>query len=209
MGREPPQISRQKIKGSCPRKDRRMIAELLQKSSLFSLLHRIDIDLANECRGKGCVFCGGPLHQANYERKPRGGPEDLPEAYLLRQSLCCGREGCRRRFLPPSSLFMGRRVYFGAVILVVMALRQNRPDSVLAVELRRMFGISHKTFFRWITYFRKTFPLSRQWQKLRGRVSSSVSNHQLPGSLLEYFIRYAESAEAGLVGCLRFLASGL
>jgi len=43
-----------------------MISELLQKSSLFSLLHRIDIDLANQFRLKGCPFCDGPLYQANY-----------------------------------------------------------------------------------------------------------------------------------------------
>jgi len=185
-----------------------MIAELLQKSSLFSLLHRIDTDLASQCRLKGCMFCGGPLHQANYERKPRGGPGDLPEECLVRQSLCCGREGCRRRCLPPSSLFMGKRVYFAAVILVVMALRENRPDSASAVKLRLKLGISKKTFLRWVTYFRETFPLSRQWQKLRGRVSSSVSNHQLPGSLLEHFIRSADSSKEGLVGCLQFLACG-
>lgn len=185
-----------------------MISELLQKASLFSFLHRIDTDLANQCREGGCPFCGGPLHQANYERKPRGGAEGLPDAYLVRQSLCCGREGCRKRCLPPSCLFMGRRVYWAGVILVVMALRQNRPEGASAVALMGMFGMSRKTLFRWVTYFRETFPFSTQWQKLRGRVDASVGNSELPGSLLTYFIRFAASAEEGLVCCLRFLASG-
>ncbi len=186
-----------------------MLPELLQKSSLFSLLHRIDIDLANQCRERGCPFCGGPLHQATYQRKPRGGPEGLPEEYLVRQSLCCGRENCRRRCLPASCLFMGRRVYWAGVILVVMALRQNRPESAGTGELMRMFGMTRKTIFRWISYFREVFPSSAQWQKLRGRVHSSIRDSELPGDLLRYFIRYADSAEAGLVGCLRFLATGL
>ena len=185
-----------------------MLAELLQKSSLFSLLHRIDVDLANQCRERRCPFCGGPLHQAKYERKPRGGPEGLPEECLVRQSLCCGRGDCRCRCLPPSCLFMGRRVYWAGVILVVMALRQNRAEGASASELMRMFGMSRKTLFRWMTYFREAFSCSTQWQKLRGRVHSSVTNSELPGNLLEYFIRYADSAEEGLVGCLRFLASG-
>jgi len=184
-----------------------MLPELLQKSNLFSILHRIDVDLADQCRQNKCPFCGGPLHHANYERKPRGGPEDLFNEYLVRQSLCCGREGCRRRCLPPSCLFMGRRVYFGVVILVVMALRQNRPDGASAVELKQMFGISQKTLIRWITYFREVFPFSAQWQRLRGRVHSSIGNNDLPGNLLAYFIRYADSPEDGLVACLRFLAS--
>jgi hypothetical protein len=184
-----------------------MISELLQKSRLFSLLHRIDIDLANQRRLKGCPFCDGPLYHANYERKPRGGPENLPDEYCCRQSLCCGREGCRRRCLPASCLFMGRRVYFGAVVLVIMALRQNRPVGVSADKLKDMFGISKKTIMRWSSYFREEFPLSIQWQRLRGRVHSSISNNGLPGNLLSFFIRNAASAEEGLVDCLRFLAS--
>ena len=186
-----------------------MLPELLQKSSLFSLLHRIDRDLASQCREKRCPFCGGPLNQANYERKPRGGPEDLPEEYLIRQSLCCSRENCRRRTLPASCLFMGRRVYWAGVILVIMALRQNRPNGASTIKLMRMFGISRKTLFRWIDYFREEFPISAQWQRLRGRVHASVRNSELPGGLLRYFIRYADSAEEGLVRCLRFLATGV
>lgn len=186
-----------------------MLPELLQKSSLFSLLHRIDTDLANQCRERGCPFCGGPLHKASYERKPRGGPEGLPEECLIRRSLCCGRENCRCRYLPPSCLFMGRRVYWAGVILVVMALRQNRPKSAGTLELMRMFGMSRKTLFRWISHFRETFPSSAQWQNLRGKVHASVRNSELPGDLLRYFIGYANSAKDGLVGCLRFLATGL
>ena len=184
-----------------------MIPELLQKSSLFSLLHRIDIDLANQRRLMGCPSCNGPLYQANYERKPRGGPEDLPDEYCFRQSLCCGREGCRRRCLPASCLFMGRRVYFGAVVLVVMALRQNRPVGASANKLKELFGISKKTLIRWSFYFREEFPLTAKWQQLRGRIHSSVSNNGLPGNLLSHFIGNSDSAEEGLVDCLRFLAS--
>jgi len=160
-----------------------MIPELLQKSSLFLLLYKIDTDLSNECRERGCLFCGGPMHQATYKRKPRGGPEDLPAECLIRQSLCCGRENCRRRCLPPSCLFMGRRVYWAGVILVVMALRQNRPKSAGTIELMRMFGMSRKTLFRWIGYFQEIFPSSAQWQRLRGNVHASVKNSDLPGNL--------------------------
>jgi hypothetical protein len=103
---------------------------------------------------------------------------------------------------------MGRRVYWAGVILVVMALRQNRPESASAISLMEMFGMSRKTLVRWMAYFRETFPFSTQWQKLRGRVDASVGNSELPGSLLTYFIRFADSEEEGLVSCLQFLASG-
>ena len=32
---------------------------------------------------------------ANYPRKPRGGPVDIPEEYLIRQSLCCVSGGAK------------------------------------------------------------------------------------------------------------------
>lgn len=184
-----------------------MLSELLQKTSLFNLLHRIDVDLAKKQQERGCPFCGGPLHQANYTRKPRGGPENIPDDHLIRLSLCCGRENCRRRTLPPSTLFMGRRVYWGVAIFIIMTLRQNRPDGASANKLRRMFGVSRKTLIRWIAYFRDEFPYSPQWKRLRGRVSSWVKNGDLPASLVEFFIHHWKSPEKGMVECLRALAS--
>jgi len=184
-----------------------MLPEFIQKASLFSLLHRIDRDLAKQRQECGCPYCGGPLHQANYMRKPRGGPEGIPEDCLLRLSLCCGREDCRRRSLPPSTRFMGRRVYWGCVILVVMTLRQGRPDGMSANKLKELFGVNRLTIKRWVAYFRDIFPFSAQWHRLRGRVSPSVRDNDLPGALVRFFVLNTESPEKGLTACLHFLAS--
>ena len=183
-----------------------MLPELLQKASLFSLLHRMDMDLARQHQEGGCPYCGGPLHQANYPRKPRGGPDDIPEECLIRFSLCCGREGCRCRTLPPSVRFMDRRVYWSCVILVVMTLRQDRPDGMSASKMGGLFGVTRKTLMRWASYFREVFPSSAQWQRLRGRVSPSVRDRELPGALVRFFLLNSESPEGGLISCLRFLA---
>lgn len=185
-----------------------MLPELLQRVSLFSVLHRIDKDLAEYCRQSGCPYCHGALYYASYYRKPRGGLEDIPQEYTLRFSLCCGREGCRRRVLPPSCLFMGRKVYWRAVILVVVTLRQGKPQRRSINKLQEMFSIPRKTIVRWIHYFRTAFPASSQWQRLRGLLSARVGNENLPGELLEYFLRYCSDVARGLVRCLRFLASG-
>lgn len=183
-----------------------MLTELFQRIPLFRVLRAIDVDLARKTREERCPHCGGPLHQASYRRKPRGGPETLPEEYLMRESLCCGRDGCRKRTLPPSCLFMGRRVYWGCVILVVLALRQQRPEGASAGKLQRMLGIPRKTIMRWFVYFRDEFPMSDKWQRLRGRVVPTVEDSRLPGSLLECFLETAGSEEGALVGCLGFLA---
>lgn len=186
-----------------------MIPGLIQRVSLFRLLHLIDIDLARECQLAGCPYCAGPLHQASYQRKPRGGPDGIPDECLMRLGLCCGRQECRRRTLPSSSLFMGRRVYWGCVILVVMTLKQQRPDGVSIGRLTRLFQVSRNTIKRWMAYYRDVFPSSAVWQRLRGRVSSTVRDSELPGGLVRHFLDHFGSGEEALVACLRFLAQGL
>jgi len=186
-----------------------MLPELLQKSSLFHFSIELIPILPTNAAREGALFA---------------------VAIYIKQHTSVNREAVRKASLQ-STLFdkacavgakiVGEgvyryRVYLWAdgfigsgVILVVMALRQNRPESAGTGELMRMFGMTRKTLFRWMSYFREAFPSSAQWQKLRGRVHSSIIDSELPGDLLRYFIRYADSAEAGLVGCLRFLATGL
>ena len=184
-----------------------MLSELIQKERLYSLLYQIDQDLAEEQKHKRCPYCQGPLHQGNYERKPRGGPVDLDEKFNKRRSWCCGRQGCRRRTMPPSVLFMGRRVYWGCVLLILTALRQNRVTGFSSQRLRKRFGVAGKTLKRWKGYFREAFPKSAVWQRLRGRLSVEVSNGHLPGDLLDCFLE-DQPTEERLAACLLFLARG-
>ena len=60
-----------------------MYQDLLRDAKFLSLLLHCDRDLAEEVRERGCPKCGGRLHRADYERKPRGGlaqvdPEQAP-----------------------------------------------------------------------------------------------------------------------------------
>lgn len=185
-----------------------MLPELIQKSNLFFLLYQIDLDLAKKYREKRCPFCGESLNQANYLRKPWGAPPDIPDEQKIRQSLCCSQEGCRKRTLPPSCIYMGRKKYWSAIIIVIMALRQNRYQSASCVKLMRLFNISYKTILRWRGWFRDIFPTTSQWKRLRGRISALIDSSQLPASLLDHFLQTHKSDETGLIGCLQFLASG-
>jgi len=147
---------------------RRMLLDLLQKSALFQLLHTVDVDLAEKARESGCPHCDdGVLHYARYERQPRGGPDDLPDEICIRQGLCCAT--CRRRVLPASVLFMGRRVYWGVVVLLVVALRQNREDSVSVRKLSQTLGVARSTIWEWMEWFRETFPTTAGWKSQRDR----------------------------------------
>jgi hypothetical protein len=63
---------------------------LLFDASFFSLLLRIDQDLAQQVRAGGCPWCGGMLHRASYRRKPRGGPAGLGWEHAERFSVSGG-----------------------------------------------------------------------------------------------------------------------
>jgi hypothetical protein len=183
-----------------------MISKLLLDANLFYLLYLIDLDLAERCRSLRCPYCGSALHYARYPRKPRGGPDNLPEEYLIRQSLCCSAENCRCRTLPASCLFMERRVYFKCVIVVVMALHQQRSKGASIYRLQRMFAIGHKTICRWIAYFREIFPKSLTWRCLRGQVDPKLDEEKLPGSLLSVFFKINANPQQALIACLQFLS---
>ena len=73
-----------------------MYHDLPRTARFWSFLLAIDQDLAETTRKEGCP-CGGRLHSANYLRKPRGTPVQLPQPQCLRLSFCCDRDGCRKR----------------------------------------------------------------------------------------------------------------
>lgn len=183
-----------------------MYLDTVRQATFFRALHKLDLDLAARCRQERCPFCGGPLHDGSYDRKPRGGPPGLPDEVCRRLSLCCGREVCRRRTLPPSCLFLGRKVYWAAIVLVTVALRQRRPRSASAAKLRTLFGVSWETVKRWMTYFAEVFPKSDGWKRCRGSVRASVRDTDLPAGLIELLTQTNESEETGLVRCLELLA---
>jgi len=182
--------------------------EVLNSKSLFSLLYKIDQDFAEDTKAKRCPFCGGPLHNAHYQRKPRGGPPDLQEAFEVRFSLCCGRPGCRRRVLPPSVRFWGRRVYWAPVILLVSALRQGQNPVITLERLKALCGVCRLTIKRWEYYFRELFTQSIRYRRLSGRLLPPIDPKQLPSVLLSRFDSACCEPEAALANCLRALVLG-
>lgn len=150
----------------------------------FARLEEFDRQIAESVAAAGCRHCGGPLHQGNYKRKPRGGNiAEAGEAFRLRYSLCCGREGCRKRALPPSLRFLGRRVYLEAVVLLASALALALKTLRMAGEVT---GVPARTLRRWHSWWTGAFPSSAVWTQLRARfVPPPPTESALPRSLLE------------------------
>lgn len=150
----------------------------------FASLEEFDRKTARAVAAEGCRHCGGPLYQGNYQRKPRGAQLAWAgEAFTVRHSLCCGREGCRKRALPPSLRFLGRRVYLEAVVLLAsvqaMALLTLRQASEVT-------GVPARTLRRWRGWWTETFPSSAVWTELCARfVPPPPAESALPRSLLD------------------------
>jgi hypothetical protein len=174
-------------------------SQILQSKSLFILLQKIDLEMSESACKEKCPHCGGVLHRGWYQRKPRGGPAGLEASVSIRYSLCCGEEGCRKRLLPSSVLFSGRRVYFGVVFHVVVALRQNRVGGYTVEKLKQLFDVTRSTLSRWMQYFREIFPVTPVWKLLSGRLMPPVCVEKLPASLLERFIASGENSERQLI----------
>lgn len=179
-----------------------MIEKLVGNASFIALLVMIDRALAEEAREGRCPHCGATLHWANYRRKPRGTWQDGPDLRVFRFSLCCSREGCRRRLTPPSVRFLDRKVYLGGVVVLASALAGGL-SARRKRKLRRLFGVSDRTLRRWSEWWRETFADSPFWKVARGHFRSPVDRDRLPLSLLE---RFAGALREKLQSLLRFLS---
>jgi hypothetical protein len=176
--------------------------KVLRDARFFAFLLEADREIAAEARAAGCAHCGGVLHSARFRRKPRGGPPEVGEEAELRWSFCCAEEGCRKRRTPPSLRFLGRKVYYAAVVVIVSAMRQGATPARMR-KLREMLGVSRRTVARWRTWWQTTFAESRFWRRSKAALMPPVETMRLPASLWERF--GGSDEEARLVALLRFL----
>ena len=180
-----------------------MYHDLPRSARFWSFLFAIDKDLAEKTRTNACP-CGGRLHCANYLRKPRGTLLQLPELQRLRLSFCCDREGCRKRVTPPSVRFLGPKVYLGAIVILISAMRQGpTPRRVRALSAR--FGVDRRTIARWQVFWREHLPQTPFWKIARARLTPVVKIVTLPYSLVDAFLRH-RPPDVGWTRLLRFLS---
>ena len=147
-----------------------MYQAVLADAKFHEQLLVFDRDLAASARAARCWLCGGALHSASYDRKPRGCPGGLGQEYAERFSFCCAVDGCRKRTTPPSLRFLGRHVYLATVVTLISALMLGTTPSRLA-RLSVVPGLDRRTLARWRAWWRSTFyrqPLRGGRQGRRG-----------------------------------------
>ena len=175
-----------------------MCLELLQDARLYDYLLAIDRELALRARRGDCPRCRARLHGASYPRKPRGGAPPLGAIHHRRLSLCCAE--CRKRVTPPSVRFLGRRVFYGAVVMLscIETLTAERVKT-----LTELLQVDRRTLRRWRRWWRQQLVQLAWWRVARGRFSPALDEGQLPGSLVE---RFSGTREDQLAALLRFLS---
>ena len=177
-----------------------MVDEIGFGREFFTLLEQFDEEMARRVAAWGCPRCEGPLHRSDYDRKPRGGVSAVAgEAFKRRFSLCCGREGCRKRATPPSVRFLGRRVYLGAVVIVAsivaLALRS-------AGEIRQQTGVPARTTRRWLGWWQGPFLDTEVFVTICARLIG-VEAGRVPASIVD---RLAGTPMERVQGMLAWLA---
>ena len=112
------------------------------------MLEKLDEGVAQPVASAGCLSCEGPLRRGDYARKPRGALiAPAGEAFVVRFSLCCRREGCRKRATPPALRFLGRRVYLGVAVIVASLVAQALGAAEAS---RRATGVPSRMTRRWV-----------------------------------------------------------
>ena len=181
-----------------------MYHALPSTASFWAFLLAVDQDLAETTRNRGCP-CGGRLHQADYPRKPRADSRPAcPLHTSSRFSFCCDRDGCRKRATPPSARFLGRKVYVGAIVVLISAMRHG-PTPRRVRELSTLFGVDRTTIARWQTSGANTFPRPPSGRSHGARLHPPLQSRDLAALASDAFLRHSDDHE-GWGRLLRFLS---
>ena len=145
-----------------------MLRRFFGNGNFFQILLKYDVDLAEAERLKGCGECGERLHRADYPRKPRGAWLGCDSFDCRRFSFCCVE--CRKRSTPPSFRFFGRRVYFGAVVVLISAMLYGASPRRVR-SLQSICGADRRTLMRWRQWWLKVFPRTEVWRTVADRLA--------------------------------------
>jgi hypothetical protein len=100
--------------------------------------------------------------------------------------------------------FLGRKVYLGAVVILVAAMRQG-PTPRRVRELTELFGADRRTIYRWRDFWNEYFPKTKFWRVARARLVPVFEIVDFPRSLLKAFVHAGDDRD-GWAKLLRFLS---
>ena len=156
------------------------------------MLLSFDREIIEKAHGKPCPYCQGKdkgtLHRADYVRRVDGidisGIADHDKN--RRFSLCCSKDGCRKRHTVASARFIGRTTYSSTVVLLAMILHQGYSRRRYR-QLHRLFGLNRKTIDRWVAKWRSEFIKTPFYRRMSGSFIPPPEILNIPRSILVRF----------------------
>jgi hypothetical protein len=104
---------------------------------------------------------------------------------------------------PPSVRFLGRKVYLGAMVILVAAMRQGATPRRVN-ELSKLIGADRTTIARWLVFWQEHFPKTTFWRIARARLVPAFEIVAYPLSIVEAFAQ--NSDRQGWENLLKFLS---
>ena len=159
------------------------IEEILRDTRFYELLLGFDRQIAErrmriDARSAGRRCTGGRANASRAADRPGWVLE-----HRRRFSLCCAADGCRKRETPGSLRFLGRKVYFGAMVVLISAM-QSGLNPARMKRLKELVGVSRRTVMRWRDWWRTVFTESPFWRAHRA-LAPAARDADLPASLLQ------------------------
>ena len=149
------------------------IEEILRDTRFYELLLGFDRQIADAAHADPCRECGAKLHWGSFGRKPRGVPAGLGPRASARALVCAVRRmGAATRETPSSLRFLGRKVFLGAMVVLISAM-QSGLNPARMKRLKELVGVSRRTVARWRDWWRTRLHgesvLARSRARLRRR----------------------------------------
>ena len=153
--------------------------------NFFNHLLATDKQIARQVQAQNCSACSGKLHQAHYDRKPRGIPDGVDPDYVIRFSFCCATQGCRKRTTAPSVRFLSRKVYTSVILLLVFLLKE-KTDEAKIERVNQHFNqeLAVETVRRWRYFWLFQLPMSMTFKR---QGFSEQQKQFMPVSLVNVF----------------------
>jgi hypothetical protein len=105
-------------------------------------------------------------------------------------------------------LFFGRRVYWRLVVVLVVALRQQRPCSTSVGSVCRLLGVAPQTVARWMRWFLEVFPASGTGKRVRGFIGLWAAYESMMATVLTLVGVCSGCDDGALAAVLSWLACG-
>jgi hypothetical protein len=104
---------------------------------------------------------------------------------------------------PRSVRFLGRKVYLGAIVVLIAAMRQG-PTPRRVRELSKLIGADRTTVERWRVFWQDQFPQTVFWKVARARLVPVFEIVAYPLSIVEAFVGI--DVRQGWENLLKFLS---